>query len=207
MIMNEDTYDFPKIHNAFRPRIMRYLARMVGKDEAEDLTQEVFVRVGQALKSFRGESALATWIYQIANNVAVDRLRRAAARPADADKLSITDIAASEAEKDVWTGAKKASTEQRVIHEEMNDCIRSVIDSLPETYRAVIVLSELEGFTDAEIAAILDVSLEAAKIRLHRARIRLKEELKNTCVFYRDDRNELACDRKDGLIHIRETLS
>lgn len=205
--MDENVNDFQKIHDDFRPRIMRYLTRMVGADEAEDLTQEVFMRVGQALKSFRGESAPATWIYRIAGNVAIDKLRHSAAHPADDSKLPIEDIAASEEEKDIWTGLQKASTEQRLIHEEMNDCVRNIIDSLPEAYRAVIVLSELEGFSDAEIAEILELSLQAAKIRLHRARIRLKDELKKACIFYRDDRNELACDRKDGLINIRETLS
>ena len=78
----------------------------------------------------------------------------------------------------------------------MNGCIREIIDSLPEAYRSVIVLGEIEGLKDAEIAEILGVTLRTAKMRLHRARTKLRGELKAACVFYRDERNELACDRK-----------
>ncbi len=78
----------------------------------------------------------------------------------------------------------------------MNACIRNVIDQLPENYRTVIVLSELEGLSDQDMAEVLGLSLEAAKIRLHRARTRLKEDLSRHCIFYRTEQNELACDRK-----------
>jgi RNA polymerase sigma-70 factor (ECF subfamily) len=86
----------------------------------------------------------------------------------------------------------------------MNGCVREIIKTLPETYRSVIVLSELEGFKDAEIADILGLGLEAAKLRLHRARTRLKKELKTACIFYRDERNEFACDRKPPFMQIGE---
>jgi RNA polymerase sigma-70 factor (ECF subfamily) len=89
----------------------------------------------------------------------------------------------------------------------MNGCIREIIETLPEAYRSVIVLSELEGFKDSEVANILGLSLEATKIRLRRARTRLKEELKTACIFYRDERNEFACDRKNPVVQIDETKS
>jgi RNA polymerase sigma-70 factor (ECF subfamily) len=172
---------------------------MVGENEAEDLTQEVFAKIGRALTTFRGESTLSTWIYQIATNAALDRLRRSSASLGDEKRLPIEDIV--EMEED------KASTEQRVIRQDMNGCIREIIETLPQTYRSVIVLSELEGFKDAEIADILGLSLQATKIRLHRARTRLKKELKTACIFYRDERNEFACDRKTPFIQIGEMKS
>lgn len=67
--------DFEQIHAAFRPKVQRYLARLVGEGEAEDLTQEVFLRISRALPTFRGECQLSTWIYRIARNAALDRLR------------------------------------------------------------------------------------------------------------------------------------
>ncbi len=67
--------DFHRVYDEFQPRIRRYLARLAGATEAEDLTQETFVRVHHALEGFRGDAALATWIYRIATNVATDRLR------------------------------------------------------------------------------------------------------------------------------------
>jgi RNA polymerase sigma-70 factor (ECF subfamily) len=78
----------------------------------------------------------------------------------------------------------------------MSECVREFVDRLPTDYRAVLILNDLEGFTNNEIAEILQISLDAAKIRLHRARARLKKELQSGCDFYHDDRSELACDRK-----------
>ena len=205
--MGDDKISFRKVHEDFRDRILRYLTRMVGENDAEDLTQEVFAKVSQALKAFRGESQLSTWVYQIATNAALDRLRRSSPRRENGQGLPVEAIAESEADKDTWTGEEKASTEQRLIRQEMNGCIREIIATLPENYRTVIVLSEMEGLRDGEIADILGLSLQAAKVRLHRARARLKKELSTACVFYRDDRNELACDRKNELIRISETKS
>ena len=205
MIDNE--FNFQKIHDDFRPRIMRYLTRMVGENEAEDLTQEVFAKINRALTAFRGESSLSTWIYQIATNAALDRLSHPSARLGEEKRLPIEDIAETEGEREIWTNEQTASTEHRVIRQEMNDCIREIIETLPESYRSVIVLGELEGFKDSEIADILGLSLQATKIRLHRARKRLKKELKTACIFYRDERNEFACDRKIPFIQIDEIKS
>ncbi|MEN6319423.1 MAG: sigma-70 family RNA polymerase sigma factor [Syntrophaceae bacterium] len=202
--MADSEFNFQKIHEDFRPRILRYLTHMVGENEAEDITQEVFAKLDRALTAFRGESTLSTWIYQIATNAAKDRLRRLSACHGDEKRLPIEDIAETEEDKDIWTGGQAASTEQRVIREEMNGCVREIIKTLPESYRSVIVLSELEGFKDVEIADILGLGLQAAKIRLHRARTRLKKELKTACVFYRDERNEFACDRKLPFMQIMD---
>src|SRR3990170_1473164 len=73
--MRSAMLEFEQIHAAFRAKIHRYLLRMVGEYEAEDLAQEVFVKVSQALKTFRGESELSTWIYRIATNADLDRFR------------------------------------------------------------------------------------------------------------------------------------
>jgi RNA polymerase sigma-70 factor (ECF subfamily) len=70
------------------------------------------------------------------------------------------------------------------------------VDRLPEPYRTVIVLSEIEGFKNLEIADILGLSLDNVKIRLHRAREKLRQGLAAGCTFHRDERNEFACDRK-----------
>lgn len=203
--MTEQDLEFQQIYRDFHPRIQRYLMRMVGENNAEDLTQEVFAKIGQSLKTFRGESRLSTWIYRIATNVALDRLRHVSSiRYGDAKKEPVEGIVENEEDKDVWTGEQTASTEQRMIRQEMNGCIREIIETLPEGFRSVIVLSELEGMKDAEIADILGLSLQAAKIRLHRARSQLKKELSTACVFYRDDRNVLACDRKSLFVRIGE---
>ncbi len=198
--MGENDLEFHSIYSTFHPTIVRYLTHLVGRRDAEDLTQEVFVRVNQALKTFRGESQLSTWIYRIATNAALDKLRSPSFRQTGQKSLSEESIAEGEMEildKDLWTGEKTPSVETSVIRREMNECIRGIVEKLPENYRTVVVLSELEGFKDDEIAEILRVTTHTAKIRLHRARARLKRELEMHCNFYRDERNEFACDLKE----------
>jgi RNA polymerase sigma-70 factor (ECF subfamily) len=78
----------------------------------------------------------------------------------------------------------------------MSACVREIVNKLPPNYKTVIVLSDLEGLSNQEIADILGISLDNVKIRLHRARARLKEALKNGCDFYYNEENALSCDRK-----------
>jgi RNA polymerase sigma-70 factor (ECF subfamily) len=191
--------DFHEIYAIFQPKILGYLSRMLGVDEAEDLAQEVFVKVDKALKEFRGESRVSTWVYRIATNAALDRLRSSSFKqkerecvPGDSSNQYVTEPE----DKNVWTGEKKQDVDQQLIRQEMNTCIREYINQLAEDYRAVLVLSEVEGFKNREVAEILEVSLDTVKIRLHRARAKLKERLGSHCNFYLDERGELACDRK-----------
>lgn len=186
--------DFHKIYSEYYPRIVGYLRRIVGESEAEDVAQETFMKTGKALETFRGDSQLSTWIYRITTNAAMDHIRsRSSLKRAPEEPFQEE----GEAEiKDLWTGEKKPSLETSLIRGQMNECIRGIVATLPPNYRVVITLSELEGLTNNEIAEILQVSLDTAKIRLHRARAKLKAELETHCNFYRDDRNELSCDRK-----------
>jgi RNA polymerase sigma-70 factor (ECF subfamily) len=183
--------EFQSIDDRFRPKILRYLTRLAGEREAEDLTQIVMLKISARLPGFRGDSSLATWIYRIATNAAIDRLRSpqigAAGCQAFEDEGLTLEVAAPSAESEAIRG-------------EMNACIHGFIERLPESYRAVMVLSELEGFKNAEIAAILGVSLDTVKIRLHRARERLRRDLDAGCSFYRDTRDELACDRIPAVV-------
>ena len=195
--MKDGQPDFHEIHREFRPRILRYLARMVGEAEAEDLTQEVFAKVAHALRAFRGESSLSTWIYRIATNTALDAMKKPLFRQMVGEgKVSLEEIGGAGEGDLACADGRNPSLGERVIRGEMNACIREVIETLPANYRTCIVLSDLEDLSDAEIAEVLGLSLQAAKIRLHRARARLRERLEASCVFYRDERNEVACDRK-----------
>ena len=79
-----------------------------------------------------------------------------------------------------------------LIENEMNECVRNYINTLPENYRSVLVLSELEVLKNLEIAEILGLTLDTVKIRLHRARARLKKVLQGNCNFYYNVENKLA---------------
>jgi len=181
--------EFHAVHDRFRSRVLRYLTRLVGGDEAEDLTQSVMLKISEGLPGFRGDSSLSTWIYRIATNAALDRLRRRTIQPAAATEAELD-------EADVPEEAQAPSIEKTAIREEMNACIREFIERLPDNYKTVMALSEVEGFKNDEIAAICELSLDTVKIRLHRAREKLRKDLEAGCSFYRDESDELACDRK-----------
>lgn len=188
--------EFESVHTAFRSRIHRYLSRLVGEREAEDLTQEVFVRVSQGLKSFRGESQLSTWVYRIATNVAIDAKRSSAYK--QSERSTELDESLEIKSKVIDLGESAPSTQEQVERGEMNQCIRDFVEKLPQNYRSVLVLGELEGMKDGEIAEILGIPLSTVKIRLHRAKDALKKTLQKHCEFYRDARNEFACDLKSA---------
>jgi RNA polymerase sigma-70 factor (ECF subfamily) len=181
--MNEIALDFQKIHDEFRPKIHRYLARMVGEYEAEDLTQDVLIKISRTLQNFRGESQLSTWIYRIATNAALDKLRDPSFKRVAENGLSDgSDSAEAEVEdKDIWTGKEALSPEQQLFRKERFECYCDCIETLPLSYRTIIELSELEELAANEIAEILGLSLDVVKIRLHRGRKRLLQELKSHC--------------------------
>ena len=187
-------YEFKKIYDKYYPRILQYLTRIVGPNEAEDIAQDVFDKINSGLGGFQGKSKLSTWIYRIATNAAVDRCRSAAYKHA-ADHIAIEDSSDHHSQC-VQEDHKPPSTDQLVIQKEMSACINEYIDKLPTDYKTVIVLSEQEGLANKEIAEILDISLNNVKIRLHRARAKLKAALNEACEFYYTDQNTLACDRK-----------
>ena len=177
--MNLSELDFQDIYTAYQPRILRYLARLVGEAEAEDLTQEVFVKVSRALPAFRGEAQLSTWLYRIATNTAIDKMRTASFRQeAQIDGLDETN---EPEDVDLWSGEETPSLEQQVMRKEMYACFIDYVKRLPGDYRAVVVLSELEELPNSEIADILGLSVGMVKIRLHRGRSRLFQELKTHC--------------------------
>ena len=195
--MNESTPDFQQIYTTFQPKILGYLRRLAGPEEAEDLCQETFLKVEQGLSDFRGEAQLSTLIYRIARHTYHDRLRSRTFKQQQCEQSSDLDVDSFE-DRTPACHEPKPQLEQQIIRAEMNSCIRGYIDQLPEIYREVLLLSESEGFKNREIAEILQISLENIKIRLHRARARLKESLQDHCDFYLDERSEIACDRKQN---------
>jgi RNA polymerase sigma-70 factor (ECF subfamily) len=193
----------------YQPKIFRYLSNLIDEYEAEDLTQEVFARVSRNLETFRGESHISTWIYRIATNLAIDRIRYCTL-PFE-NRHAGTGLSSDDGEEiedlNAWTGEKPFSAERKLIHGEMTECIRTCLEKLPEAFRLVLALSDSEGFKNREIAEILGITLETTKIRLHRARALLREEIERNCRVYRDERNELACEPTERYARKKKTDS
>ncbi|MFC1845481.1 RNA polymerase sigma factor [Thermodesulfobacteriota bacterium] len=188
---------FSDIYQEFHPKVTHFLTRLVGGNEAEDVAQVVFEKVSNSLSDFKGESKLSTWIFKIATNAALDRLKSPSYKRTPSGPLAPVPLQTVENIEFFFNSP--TSPDQKVIREEMSDCVREFVDRLPPDYRTIIILNELEGFTNKEIAEILQISLDAAKIRLHRARAQLKKSLESGCDFYLDGESELACDRKQPI--------
>ena len=186
--------DFRKIYQEFQPKIHRYLSRLLGPNAAEDTVQEVFEKVHRSLDGFKEKSTLSTWLYRIATNTALDKFRSSSFKHSSACSPLEENTAIEN--QNLWTGQQDSPIEQKVVRKEMSECVREYIDNLSPDCKAVLILSEIEGFRNKEIAAILQISLENVKIRLHRARAGLKKELDNGCDFYQNEQGTLACDRK-----------
>jgi RNA polymerase sigma-70 factor, ECF subfamily len=185
-------YDISEIYKTYSPRIVLYLSRFVGRDDAEDLMQEVFIKVFNSLHTFKEDSKISTWIYKIATNTAVDKLKSAGYKK---DKLKTTSLDYVEPlkskEKDF-----ESDIEYNFLKQEMNQCIADYINKLQDNYRAIFLLKEYDDLTISQIAKILDISDENVKIRLHRARKKLHESLLANCSFYYDEYSILQCDKK-----------
>lgn len=171
------------------PPLTRYLHHYVSDPVlAEDLLQETLARISRGLEGFENRSSLTTWAFAIATRVAADHFRRPEHRLKIVDVLDLEDIEELALEESL--------VDQKLDSHKMNACIREVIDSLPEDYRAALVLYDLEELTARQVAEICDIPLSTAKIRIHRARKRLREAFKTECEFYRDDDNVFRCYRK-----------
>lgn len=171
-------------------RIFRYIMSMVQNTvEAEDLTQETFLRAYRRRDSLRAEGAQTAWLYRIATHVCLDRLRQYARRApkeseADLDQMDIPEPDAPSLQKTIEQG-------------EMSECVQNYLNRLSDSYRAVILLNDMHELTAPEIAQLLGESLSTVKIRLHRARRKLKIALEAGCAFSYDEQNVLTCESKD----------
>lgn len=188
--------EFQLIYKEYYPKILRYLTRLFDdKNEAEDFTQEVFIKVNEALDKFEGRSSLSTWIYKIATNLANDRFRSASFQKGAKQTLSGEFLEENKEDKNVWTGKKEDTPDKMLEKKEMNACIKRYVEDIKENYKTIFVLSEYEGLKNQEIADILGLSLDTVKIRIYRARTQLKNKMEKGCDISQEE-GGLTCDEK-----------
>jgi RNA polymerase sigma-70 factor (ECF subfamily) len=179
-----------KLFETYHAPIFRYILRLVQHEkEAEDLTQETFLRVHRHLTSLEEPSAVKAWLYRIATNVCYDRFRQAEYK---AEEPEINTELRLQEDMD------SPGLEEVIDQAEMSECIDRYIGRLSDDYRLVILLHDLHGITHAEIAQRLNCSLETVKIRHFRARQKLKTSLAAGCKLSVDARGVLTCDPKSS---------
>jgi len=182
--MNEK--DFEEIYRENYDIIFKYLSRNVGSESAKDLAQNSFVKVFEKIDSFKGESKISTWIYRIATNEMIDLMRRQ--KRESVKKCDLADKALFSLKE-----SRFLSSELKLIHEEMKECICSYIKQLPQNYHTAIILKEYELKTNSEIASIMNRTESNVSKILYRARIRLRKLLEDACLFYFNENNDFSC--------------
>lgn len=170
--------------NAFERIVKKYEARIYShclkflrnQEDAEDVLQETFLQAHRALESFRGESAFSTWLFKIATNGCLMRLRKkkkvnfvSIDKPLEFDGFKL--------QREIVDWSKNPA----LLHsnDELKHALDRIIGTLPEDKRVVLSLKDIEGFSNIEIGQILGMSVAAVKSRLHRARLIVRDELTN----------------------------
>jgi RNA polymerase sigma-70 factor (ECF subfamily) len=162
-----DPRAFEDLVIAYQHRVFGVALRMLGsRAEAEELAQEVFIRVHGAVHEFRGEAKLSTWLYTIASRLCLNRLASSERRVARAGEETLTRLA-----------SRHPSPADALERSELETALHRAIAELPDERRIVVILRDLEGLSYEEIAAALDLELGTVRSRLHRARMDLKEKL------------------------------
>jgi RNA polymerase sigma-70 factor (ECF subfamily) len=171
-----------QVWRALHADLRRYLLRRVGSEAAaDDLLQEVFLRIHSRIGSLADTDRLHAWVYRIAGNLVIDHYRAAAKRETPA-ALAETAGAATP------TSAAAADED---VNGEVALWLANMVEHLPETYREAVRLSELQQVPQAEIARRLGLSLSGAKSRVQRGRELLKASLDRCCRFELDSRGNL----------------
>ena len=160
------------------PRLLAVARRFLRTDEdARDALQEAFVQAFRALPRFEGQSQLSTWLHRIVVNAALMRLRRQRSRPEESiEPLLPTylDDGHQTTASQPWFAGHVDSAERRLERRETGELVRAAIDRLPETYRTVLLMRDIEDLDTSEAADALGITENAVKIRLHRARQALR---------------------------------
>lgn len=175
----------------FHPLVDKYSGRLYNfglkmcknVQDAEDMVQDTLLNVFRYVKDFRFETKFRNWLYRIAASTCIKKKRRskfAPERELSLEEFMAVESAAASDDTPLWA----AQPLENVLNQELGETLNDAIRKLPEKYRLVLVLRDIEGFSTGETAQILNLSEANIKVRLHRARLFLKDELKG---YYEDE--------------------
>lgn len=173
-----DSHALEELVERYEPRVYRFAMRVCrNQEDAQEILQETFLNAIRSLATFRGDSQFSTWLFRIVvNSCAKTRGRRAVSRgheiPLDLPEEMARESAIPREPVD-WSQDPEAVT----LSAEVHDRLEAAIDQLPAGYKGVFLLRDVEGFSTADTAQILDLSPEAVKTRLHRAHLFLRDQL------------------------------
>ena len=156
---------FEELYRLHAPRVYGLVRRLVGPADADDVLQEIFLSVYRKLDQYRGDAAFATWLFRLGTNVCLDHLRSRAARTARLNDTLDDDMADGSGAGPILGVIARLDLER-------------ALEALPARARAVFVLHDVEGLDHRDVAGLLGVSEGTSKSQLHKARMRLRRELR-----------------------------
>ena len=179
-----DREAFDNLVLKYRKRVMGVAARMLGDPvEAEDLAQDVFVKVFYASKSFRGQSLFSTWLYRITANACLNRRR----------KLKREERVINDEIEPALSGGD-SNPHSLLENKELKAFLERAIRAIPEEQRLVLILRDIEGLSYEEIAEALALELGTVRSRLHRARLEVQKRLRKVLPRHGSSGDELRRD-------------
>jgi len=170
-----DEEAFGELLERHQARVYNHALRLMGNpQDAEEVLQDTFVQVFRNLEKFEGRSRFSTWLYRIATNEALMRLRKARRKR----EVFLEDTTEGERER-CREGMRvlARSPLDDVLDEEIRNQLARLLAELPEEYRAVFAMRDIDGFSNAEVAEVLGITVAAVKSRLHRSRLYLRDRL------------------------------
>jgi RNA polymerase sigma-70 factor (ECF subfamily) len=183
--------ELPQITTSFEILVTRHMQRVYGivykilndNEEAEDITQEVFLKVYRGLPRFDLQSSFTTWLYRIATNTALDALERTKRLRQQTIRLGASPAKGEREERSalVELAAPGPQPEEHALRSELRDCINRVLRRLDREQARLLLLRDLEDLSYEELAGILQAKLSAVKMRVHRARLAFKELFGEFC--------------------------
>lgn len=153
------------------------------REDAADVSQEVFLKLWRTLPSFRGESSFTTWLFRITQNSALDLLRKRSGSPTVSLTVESDDGEEEGRERDLADPTVEHDPAASAEQKERTSAVRAAIASLRADHREILVLREMRGFSYSEIAEMLGLELGTVKSRINRARIQVKEFLETRNFF------------------------
>lgn len=188
---------FEEVYTRYFDGVVKYLAGIVGADDAADIAQESFIKVHEHLGTLNDPGKLSSWIYKIALNTARDRLRKDTIKTTDTGVKTRREEPRESDDMERFADRRGRTPEEKIIRREMIECYVDFVEKLPEPYCTVYILSQFDGLSNGEIAERLSITLDTVKIRLHRARTMLHESLRTHCQAYHDAHGELQAAPRD----------
>ena len=174
--------DLLEIHDRYYERVRKFiLASVRNGSVAEDLAQETFVRAGEKINALRDPAKISSWIFSIAYHLVQDHFQAEKKSPREDIHEGLVNV-------------DETPLQKKMEQNEMSECVQDKLHLLPDSQRTVIILADVMEFTVQEIADILGITVENAKVRLHRGRKKFKEILENECTFEIDERSVLVCE-------------